>query len=210
MPGHDVVVIGGSAGALPALTTIVAELPSSLSACVLIVVHTRSEGSDGLPSVLDRVSSLPVAFARNHDPVEPGRIYLARPDFHLIVTSSGLRVVHGPRENGFRPAIDPLFRTAAREFGSRVVGVILSGALSDGIYGLNVVKENGGVTIVQDPEDAIIAIMPASALNAVNVDYVRSAADIGAAIVRLSSRNGSDEEEEPDKRQSEKAEPQIP
>jgi len=135
---------------------------------------------------------------------------LARPDFHLIVTSSGLRVVHGPRENGFRPAIDPLFRTAAHEFGPRVVGVILSGGLSDGTYGLNVVKEYGGVTIVQDPEDAIIANMPTSALNAVDVDYVRAAADIGPAIVRLSRHNDGAEHEEADKGEYEMARPKDP
>jgi two-component system, chemotaxis family, protein-glutamate methylesterase/glutaminase len=160
--------------------------------CVLVVIHTRSEGSDGLPDVLDRVSALPVAFARNHDPVD--RPHLSCPaGFPSHRHFVRLRVVHGLTENWFRSAIDPLFRSAARAFGPRAVGVILSGALSDGTYGLHVVKQNGGVTIVQDPEDAIVANMPANALNAVDVNYVRSAADVGPAIVRL-TKEGSAED----------------
>jgi len=211
MARHDVVVIGGSAGALQAVTTIVERLPASLSACVLIVLHTSTDGF--LPDILARASPFPVAFAKNHDPVEPGHVYVAPPDFHLIVTSSGLRVVHGPRENGFRPAIDPLFRTAAREFGPRVVGVILSGALSDGSYGLSVVKKYGGVAIVQNPEDAVITSMPANALSTVNVDYVRDASEIAATIERLSretddSESGLEGNGEPAR--SRAVEPQLP
>jgi two-component system chemotaxis response regulator CheB len=186
MPAHDLVVIGGSAGGLQALTKVVAELPPSLAACVLVVLHTSPIGDGVLPGILERATSLPVSTARNHDPIAPGRVYVAVPDFHLIVTSSGLRVVHGPRENGFRPAIDPLFRTAAREYGSRVVGVILSGGLSDGACGLSIVKQHGGATIVQDPGDAIISSMPENAIKAVEVDYVRNASEIAATIEWLS------------------------
>jgi two-component system chemotaxis response regulator CheB len=187
MSAHDLVVIGGSAGALQALTKVVAELPPSLPACVLVALHIAPAGDGVLPGVLERATSLPVSWARNHDPIIPGRVYVAVPDFHLVVTSSGLRVVHGPRENGFRPAIDPLFRTAAREFGPRVVGVILSGGLSDGAYGLKVIKQCGGRTIVQDPSDAIVPSMPANALRGVKVDYVQKASDIAATIERLSA-----------------------
>src|SRR5262249_47496765 len=150
MAGHDTVVIGASAGGLQALIALVERLPASLPAAVLIVVHTPSDGSGVLPEILARVSALPVAFANQGDPLEAGRIYAARPDVPLIVTSAGLALVHGPRENGFIPAIDPLFRTAARELGPRVIGVVLSGALSDGTYGLSVIKHYGGITIVQD------------------------------------------------------------
>jgi two-component system chemotaxis response regulator CheB len=212
MAQHDVVVIGGSAGALPALRQILEQLPASLPACILAVLHTAAEGDGFLPDILERASSLPVAFAKNHDPVVPGRVYIAPPDFHLIVTSSGLRVVHGPRENGFRPAIDPLFRTAARECGSRVVGVILSGGLSDGTYGLSVIKQHGGVAIVQNPEDAIVTSMPANALNAVNVDYVRDASDIAATIERLSREPDPESAPEGDGEmaRSREVEPQLP
>jgi two-component system chemotaxis response regulator CheB len=186
MPKRDIVVIGASAGGLEALTAIVRQLPASLQACLLIVQHTRANGNGVLPQILERASELPVSFAENGDPIEPGHIYVARPDCHLLVTAAGLRVARGPRENGFRPAIDPLFRTAAREFGPRVVGVILSGALSDGTFALNVIKHQGGVAIVQDPEEALIPSMPRSAMNAVDVDYVLAASRIAQTIERLS------------------------
>jgi len=186
MPLHDIVVIGGSAGALQALTVIVERLPPGLRACVLIVMHTRAESSGLLPAILGRVSTLPVKSARDGAPLTPGHIFVAPPDFHLIVDASAMRLSHGPRENGFRPAIDPLFRTAARELESRVIGVVLSGALSDGTYGLSVIKHHRGIAIVQDPTEAIIASMPQSALDAVDVDYRLPAAEIAAAIERLS------------------------
>jgi two-component system chemotaxis response regulator CheB len=189
MPGHDVVVIGGSAGALEPLTTIIRQLPRRLSACVLVVLHSSAEGNGMLPAILERSASLPVAFARNHDPIVPGHIYVAVPDFHLIVTASGLRVVHGPRENGFRPAVDPLFMTAARELGPRVIGVILSGGLSDGACGLGVLKRHGGLAIVQDPDDAIVRSMPENALKVDDVDYVLKASEIASTIGRLTVRS---------------------
>src|SRR5262245_49677175 len=112
MAKHAVVVIGASAGGLQALTTILERLPSSLRACVLIVMHASSDGV--LPQILNRVSALPVAFAKPGDALDSGRIYVAPPDFHLLVGARAVMLAHGPRENGFRPAIDPLFRTAAR------------------------------------------------------------------------------------------------
>ena len=185
-PPSHVIVVGGSAGALPALTTIVERLPPSFPACVLVVMHSASNGSNGvLPELLGRAGSLPVAFANDGDRLRAGRIYVAPADYHLVVARGALAVVHGPRENGFRPAIDPLFRTAAREFRGSVIGVVLSGALSDGTYGLSVVKHYGGVAIVQDPEDAVIPSMPQSALKHVEVDLVVPAAAIAAAIERL-------------------------
>jgi two-component system chemotaxis response regulator CheB len=159
MSRPDVIVIGASAGGLQALSAVLGSLPGSLAACVLVVMHSPANGSGVLPEILGRTTALPVAFGSTGDPVEPGRMNVARPDCHLIVTPDGLRSVHGPRENGFRPAIDPLFRTAARTFGPRLIGVILSGALGDGTYGLNVIKHHGGTAIVQDPDDAIISSM---------------------------------------------------
>jgi two-component system chemotaxis response regulator CheB len=184
MPQHDVVVIGGSAGSLEPLTTIVKGLPVGLKASVLVVMHTRA-GSDGvLPQILRR-ATVPVDFAAHAERFKHGHVYVAQPDRHLIVAGGGFRVVHGPRENGFRPAIDPLFRTAARELGPRVVGVILSGALSDGAYGLSLIKQHGGVAIVQDPEEAKLDSMPKNALSAVDADYVLPAAQIAAVVTRL-------------------------
>lgn len=204
-----VVVIGASAGGLQALTAIVERLPASLSACVLVVVHSSPNGQGVLPQILERVSALPVAFAAKGDPVEAGRIYIARPDLHLIVDDSRVTLVHGPRENGFRPAIDPLFRTAARHFGPRVIGVILSGALSDGTYGLSMIKHYGGLAIVQDPEDAIIPSMPQSAIRSVAIDDVLPASEIGDAIVRatlgIAERQGG-----PEMPRAKGLEPQLP
>ena len=189
-PPH-VVVIGASAGGLDPLIAIVTELPRSLQACVLVVMHTSSNGTGVLPQILARASSLPVAFAEDGDELRPGHIYVARPDYHVIVDSGTLlAVVHGPRENGFRPAIDPLFRTAARQLGPRVIGVILSGALSDGTYGLSMIKHYGGVAIVQDPEEAVVRSMPQSALKYVDVDLVLPAAKIAASIERLVEPGG--------------------
>jgi two-component system, chemotaxis family, protein-glutamate methylesterase/glutaminase len=189
MPQRDVIVIGASAGGLQALTTIVSRLPESLPACVLVVVHAPAQSDGALPQILERAGPLPVAFARDGDRLTPRQIYVAPNDFHLIVGRDGLRVVHGPRENSFRPAVDPLFRTAARCLGPRVIGVVLSGALSDGTYGLSVIKQHGGIAIVQDPADAAVRTMPENALRYVAVDYVLPASEIAQAIGRLAGRS---------------------
>jgi len=212
MPQRDVVVIGGSAGSIQPLTTIVKQLPGNLAASVLVVVHTRATSDGVLPDILQRVGELNVAFARHEEVLAPARVYVAPPDFHLIVTTAGLQLVHGPRENGFRPAIDPLFRTAARELGPRVIGVILSGALSDGTYGLSLVKQHGGVAIVQDPAEADVDSMPTKALGAVDVDYILPAAEIATAVARLSEERPARrvmDGEQPMAR-SEDLEPQLP
>src|SRR5262245_16558749 len=140
MSDAAIVVIGASAGGLQALSEIVERLPASLPACVLVVVHSASTGPSNLPEILQRISALPVAFAKDTEVLRSGHLYVAPPDLHLLVGARGIQLLHGPRENGFRPAIDPLFRTAARQLGSRVIGVILSGALSDGTYGLSTIK----------------------------------------------------------------------
>jgi two-component system chemotaxis response regulator CheB len=187
MPQRDIVVIGGSAGGLPALTELMAHLPPQFDACVLVVMHT-SAGSDGvLPIIVARATTLPVQFASDRDPIQSGRIYIAPADHHMIVAADGIRVVQGPAENGFRPAIDPLFRTAARAFGPRVIGVVLSGALADGTYGLSMVKHLGGIAIAQDPEEATSPSMPLSAIRQIAVDHVLKVADIAGLLVQLVS-----------------------
>ncbi len=183
-PERDLVVIGGSAGSLAPLTTVIGALPASFRACVLVVVHSPAEPTGNLTRILERVSHLPVAIAKDEQEIQPG-IFLARPDQHLIVTSPGqIRLTSGPKENGFRPAIDPLFRTAAKACGSRVIGVILSGALDDGVYGLREIKARDGLTIVQDPDEAEISAMPRAALAHVEVDYVLPAAAIAPLLRR--------------------------
>ena len=152
----ELVVIGASAGGLDGLLSIVTDLPASLTATVLIVMHTNNSRTTYLADILGRVSRLPVKFAVDGQDIGKGQILIAPPDFHLLVRRHKLSLTRGPRENGFRPAIDPLFRTASRAYQERLMGVILSGALDDGAYGMQVIKEHGGVTVVQDPEDAQI------------------------------------------------------
>lgn len=186
MAGRDLVVIGGSAGALEALTALVSRIPLRMASTLLIAVHRGTEAPGRMPEVLSRCGTLHAEYAANDEVFEAGRIYIAPPDHHLLVSGNALRVTRGPREHGFRPAIDPLFRTAAREHGPRTVGVILSGALDDGVEGLALVKRHGGVAIVQRPDDAVHDDMPTHALEQVPVDHVLPAGAIGPLLERLS------------------------
>jgi len=179
-----VVVIGASAGGLQALVEIFEGLPKQLRASVFVVVHTGAESTSYLPEILSRTSSLPVSLAAHQARIQPGHIYIAPPDMHLLLGSGVMRLSHGPKENGFRPAVDPLFRSAARAYGSSTLGVILSGALDDGTYGLQVIKELGGTAVVQDPEEATHPGMILSALQHVDVDQVLKSGEIGAYVAR--------------------------
>ena|SRR5688572_9658429 len=155
MAGRDLVVIGGSAGALEALTRLLECIPPMIEATLLVTIHRSAELPGAMPSVLARHGPIPASFALDGEEFRRGHIYIAPPDHHLLVSGDRLRVTRGPREHGFRPAIDPLFRTAARERGPQVVGVLLSGALDDGVEGLALVKRHGGMAVVQDPDDAV-------------------------------------------------------
>ena len=181
---HDIVVIGASAGGVEALSTVLAGFPRDLRAAVLVVLHV-ARGRSMLPEILSRAGRLPAAHPEDGDPLEYGKVYVARPDHHLIVEPGKVRVVHGPTENGCRPAVDPLFRSAARAYGPRVIGIVLTGALDDGTAGLAAVKEAGGVAIVQDPEEAFAPSMPSSARALVAVDHVRPVGEIGLLISEL-------------------------
>ena len=179
----ELVVIGASAGGLDGLLTIVRDLPRRLPATVIVVVHNN--GRSHLPGILARVGTLPVVVPEHGDPLVHGRILVPPQDHHLLVSRRGVILNSGPRENGFRPAIDPLFRTAAQAYGTGVAGVILSGGLDDGTYGMQVIKAAGGITIVQDPNEASIPSMPMSAIANVEIDYIASAAKIGELLVTL-------------------------
>jgi two-component system chemotaxis response regulator CheB len=171
MAGRDLIGVGTSAGGVEALKTLVGGLPKDFPAAVCVALHLPPEAPSMLPAILSRAGPLPAAHARDGESLQPGRIYVAPPDHHLVVHGDRLRLERGPRENRHRPAIDPLFRSAARSRGPRAVGVILTGSLDDGTAGLLMIKRRGGVAVVQDPEDALFAGMPRSALANVRVDY---------------------------------------
>jgi two-component system, chemotaxis family, protein-glutamate methylesterase/glutaminase len=185
MAGHDIIVIGASAGGVEALQALVRRLPGSLPAAILVVLHLPPGAPSVLPSILSRAGPLAASHPEHDEPLRPGRIYVAPPDQHLLIADGRVHLALGPRENGHRPAIDPLFRTAARAYGRRVVGVVLSGALDDGTAGLAAIKLRGGTAVVQDPEDALFDSMPKSAMQHVAVDHVVPAADLPDLLARL-------------------------
>jgi two-component system chemotaxis response regulator CheB len=185
MPDHGIVVVGASAGGVEALVELAASLPGDLSAAVFVVLHLPATGTSALPEILRRHGPLPAAHVRDSEPIQPGRIYVAPPDHHVLVRTGHVHLSRGPRENGHRPAIDPLFRSAAREYAARVIGVVLSGALDDGTAGLLAIKSRGGIAVVQNPEDALYPGMPGNALEHAQVDHVLAAASMGKLLTRL-------------------------
>jgi two-component system, chemotaxis family, protein-glutamate methylesterase/glutaminase len=185
MPGHDIIVVGASAGGVEALRVLVGKLPRDLPAAVLVVLHVSPEHKSILPRILTGAGPLPAEHAKDGELLEPGRIYVAPPDRHMVVDDGVVRLTRSPPERGHRPAVDSLFHSAARFHGARVVGVVLSGALDDGTAGLVAVKKRGGVTVVQDPEEALCADMPRSALEHLEVDYCLPTAQIAALIDKL-------------------------
>jgi two-component system chemotaxis response regulator CheB len=179
-----IVAIGASQGGVDALYRLVSALPADFPAPILVVVHVGA-GPSMLPSILNDLRRLPASHAIEDEPVEPGHIYIAPPDHHLLVKHGRLHLSRGPRENWTRPAIDPLFRCVAEDYGPDAIGVILSGNLSDGTVGLYEIKRRGGIAIVQDPGEAECPSMPLSALNNVAADHCVSLADLPQLLKRL-------------------------
>jgi two-component system chemotaxis response regulator CheB len=186
---RDIVVIGASAGGIHALIEIIERIPADFSGTIMVVVHTPPTGPAMLPRILERAGKLPASHAQHNDTIVPGTIVVAPPDHHLLVRAGHVELSKGPRENHTRPAVDPLFRSAARAYGSRTIGVVLSGALGDGTAGLMAVKAHGGIALVQDPSDAVVDAMPRSAIKLVDVDAVLPAAELAAEIVRLTRQS---------------------
>jgi two-component system chemotaxis response regulator CheB len=197
MLARDLIVVGTSAGGVEALQVIARGLPGDLAAAILIVMHTSPEGPYLLPDILGKVGSLKVARTEDGAPIEQGRVYVAPPDYHLLVNGNRIRLSRGPKENRSRPAIDPLFRTAAAAYGHHVVGVILTGMLDDGTAGLSAVKERGGTTVVQDPQEALYPSMPNSALQHVGADFVLPLSEIAPLLASLMTQPTKTREELP-------------
>jgi two-component system, chemotaxis family, protein-glutamate methylesterase/glutaminase len=185
MAGRDIVVIGGSAGSADAMLALLKQLPRDLAAALLVAYHVPPDANGGLDKVLARAGTLPPRPAEDREPIRHGRVYVARPDRHLLVTNGAIRLTRGPRENRWRPAVDTLFRSAAVTYGSRVVGIVMSGRLDDGTAGLQAVKRCGGVAMIQDPADAEYPEMPQSALDNVAIDHRLPVSEMGRTLVRL-------------------------
>ncbi|HKS27161.1 MAG TPA: chemotaxis protein CheB [Pyrinomonadaceae bacterium] len=195
MQRKDIIVIGTSSGGIHALKELVAGLPADFKASIFIILHVAPYSLGILPEILERAGSLPASNAHDWEKFEPGHIYVGPPDRHLLIDESGyMRVTRGPRENRFRPAIDPLFRSAAHAFGPRVVGVILTGWLDDGTAGMWAVKQRGGTCVVQNPEEAFAPAMPLNAVKHVEVDHIISLKEIAPLLVRLTNEPATDEE----------------
>ena len=183
--GHDIVVIGASAGGVEALRELVGGLPPDFSGSLFVVLHMPPNLPSHLARILQRAGPLPAVQVMEPQVVSPGTIYVAPPNQHLIVHRGHVQPFPGPRENSARPSVDVLFRSAARAYGPRVIGVILSGTLNDGALGLAAINLRGGVTIVQDPQEAMFAGMPESALSAAPAAYCLPVAEIPLKLVEL-------------------------
>lgn len=185
MSQRDTVVVGASAGGVTALRTLLAGLPADFPARILVVLHVPPSGVNALASVLARSSPMKVRSAENQDRLELGVVLVAQPDHHLVVVDDSILLTRGPRENGHRPAIDVLFRSAAKALGPRTIATVLSGALDDGSAGLRAVRSRGGIGIVQDPDDAQHAGMPTNAIRAADPEYIVPVADMPALLTAL-------------------------
>lgn len=185
MEKEKLIVIGASTGGFEAFKKIIGGLPADFSTPIFIVWHMSPDVRGILPQVLNRVNAIPAAHAGHDEAIKPHRIYIAPPDHHMLIEDGKVLVTRGPKENRFRPAVDPLFRSAAYAYGPNVIGVILSGALDDGTAGLWTIKHYGGTAIVQHPLDAEVQSMPENALRQVKVDHCVGVAELPALLVRL-------------------------
>ena len=186
MRQRNIIVIGTSAGGVEALSRLVRELPSGFPASLFVVCHFPTEGRSVLPEILSRSGPLLACHASDGEAFYPGQIYVAPPDHHLMLGPDDLmRLSRGARENHHRPAIDPLFRSAARYHGDRVIGVVLTGGLSDGTAGLLAIRNAGGIAIVQDPRDAPVAAMPQNAFTIAGADYIATASELVPLLITL-------------------------
>lgn len=182
-----VVVIGGSAGAVESLRSILEELPEDFPAAIFVTIHIPSDFPSLLPEVL-KSGPLPVKHPEDHEEIVKGTVYVAPADFHLLIEKGHVHLSRGARENRHRPAIDPMFRSAARAYDGNVIGVILSGQLDDGSAGLMAVKIRGAATIVQSPDDALSPDMPQNAINYAHPSHILPAQEIASHLIEMTTQ----------------------
>lgn len=182
---RDIIVVAASAGGLRPLRVMLSQLPADLPAALLVVLHVPATGGRTLPRILDRSGPLPAANAVDGERIQPGRVYIAPPDRHMLIVKDAVRLSSGPRQNGVRPAADPLFRSAALYAGPRTIGVVLSGALDDASLGSATVEHHGGRVIIQDPDDADYESMPRNAIKATGDAIVVPAAQLAGQVIKL-------------------------
>ncbi|WP_407572870.1 chemotaxis protein CheB [Deinococcus altitudinis] len=183
------IVVGGSAGRIQPLINLAKGLPADFRAAVCIVIHISAHNPSYFPEILARAGPLPATHAQHLGRIESGHVYCAPPRHHLLIENGHFRITTGPKENGVRPAIDPLFRSAAHQQGSNVIGVVMSGMLDDGASGLWAIRHSGGITVVQDPNDAEYDSMPRSALNHVDADYTVRSQNLASLMIDLVSES---------------------
>jgi len=185
---RDIMVLGASAGGVEALCRVAAELPQNIPAAFVVTLHLSPFAESNLPRILERAGNLPAKHPEDLEPLRKGIIYVAPPDFHLILEEDRIRLGHGPKENRHRPSIDVMFRSASKLCGHRVAGVLLTGNLDDGVAGLIDIKKRGGLALVQDPREAHFPEMQIRALEALKVDWCLSLAEIGQKLVELATK----------------------
>ena len=189
-----IIVIGASAGGLKAVAELISKFPQNTSVAVFVVLHVSKQSmSSVIAQHIQKHTSLICAIPANGEPIKPGHLYIAPPDHHLMVKSNEIRIHDGPHENRWRPSIDVLFRSAAVTFGTRAIGIILTGLLDDGTSGMSAIKRSGGICIVQEPDEAEFSDMPINVLNNVDVDYRVPIADMGYILADLLSKPATPE-----------------
>jgi two-component system chemotaxis response regulator CheB len=197
LPATSLIAIGASAGGVESLQAFMRYLPADLDAAVVVVLHLPPGARSLLAGILGRAGGLPASDVHDGEEIEPGRIYVAPPDRHVLVEDQSFRLASGPTENAARPAIDPLFRSVAAAYGDRAIGVVLSGSLDDGTAGLADIKRHGGVAMVEDPATASHPSMPRSAIDHVDVDVVGDCQTLAlraaAVVTDWQSKNGAED-----------------
>jgi len=193
MPERDTIVVGASAGGVDALKKLAAGLPKDLPASIFAILHLPPTGHSFLPELLSQAGPLPAVEPADRDPIERGHIYVARPDYHLLIADDHVHLTRSPKEGHHRPSINVTFRSAALCCGARVVGVVLSGALDDGTAGLWEIKARRGLAVVQDPNDALFPSMPQNAIQQVPVDFSVGVSEMPELLLRLTEGKEMDD-----------------